>query len=207
MTAITKNVLIIKSSPVAENSVSNDMADFLAAQFGNKSEHYNIIVRDLAATPPPLYNSEIFQAIYGAADDEKKYVLKHSNEYIAELKAADIIVFASPMHNFSVSALLKAYIDQICRVGVTFQYHSYGPEGLLKGKQALIISSAGGDFQQDSEKHKDFQTPYLKHVLNFIGIEDVSVVPVQGMGFGPDIANQAKLTAKQKLTQLVELAL
>lgn len=203
MTQTTKKVLIVKSSPVAHGSVSNEIADFLASQLHDKGELYEIRTRDLAQAPPPLYNTPIFQAIYGTAEQDQQDVLGPSNEYIRELKEADLIVFASPMHNFSVSALLKAYIDQICRMGETFQYHADGPEGLLKNKQAVIISSAGGDFQQELEKHKDFQTPYLTHVLNFIGIENIVVVPVQGMGLGADIANQSRVRAKEQLTQLV----
>jgi len=205
MTKPTKNVLIIKSSPGADYSVSNEIADYLVEQLDAKDEHYEFTIRDLAKTPAPIYDSEIFQAFYTAEDqlnEQQREIVRPSLEYIAELKAADIIVFASPMHNFSITTLLKTYIDQICRVGITFQYHSDGPEGLIKGKQALIVSTAGGDFLQESEQHKDFQTPYLKHVLGFIGIDDVTVIPVQRMGFGDEVANASKQQAKTTLQTL-----
>lgn len=209
MTKPTKNVLIIKSSPGADYSVSNEIADYLVEQLDAKEEHYEFTIRDLAKNPAPIYDSEIFQAFYTAEDqlndqlnDQQREIVRPSLEYIEELKAADIIVFASPMHNFSITTLLKTYIDQICRVGITFQYHSDGPEGLIKGKQALIISTAGGDFLQESEQHKDFQTPYLKHVLGFIGIDDVTVIPVQRMGFGDEVANASKQQAKTTLKTL-----
>lgn len=205
MTKQTKNVLIIKSSPGADYSVSNEIADFLVEQLDAKDESYEFTIRDLAKTPAPIYDNDIFQAFYTAEDqlnEQQREIVRPSLEYIDELKAADIIVFASPMHNFSITTLLKTYIDQICRAGITFQYHSDGPEGLIKGKQALIISTAGGDFLQDSEKHKDFQTPYLKHVLGFIGIEDVTVIPVQRLGFGEEIANASKQQAKTQLQTL-----
>lgn len=202
MTQQTKNVLIIKSSPGADYSVSNEIADYLVEQLSTKDEAYEFTIRDLAKTPAPIYSSEIYQAFYTPEDqlnDQQRAIVSPSLEYIEELKAADLIVFASPMHNFSITTLLKAYIDQICRIGMTFQYHAEGPEGLIKGKQALIISTAGGDFLQESEKHKDFQTPYLKHVLGFIGIDDVTVLPVQKMGFGEEVANASKQQAKNTL--------
>jgi len=210
MSKQTKNVLIIKSSPALDASVSNEIADYLVAQLKSKEEHYEFTIRDLAKMPPPLYDPEIMQAFYTPADqlDEKqKTITEPSLEYIAELNRADIIVFASPMHNFSITTLLKAYVDQICRMGLTFQYSEAGPEGLINVKQAIIISSAGGDFQNESEKHKDFQTPYLKHVLNFIGIEDITVIPVQGVGMGDDIASKSMLRAKEELQNLADLRL
>lgn len=203
----TKKVLIIKSSPSGQHSVSNAMADYFAEQMINQPGEHEIKVRDLSLNPAPVYNSETLNAFYTPADqltDEQLDIVSPSLEYIEELKTADIIVIASPMHNFSVTTLLKAYIDQICRFGLTFQYHETGPEGLIKGKQALIISSAGGNFVADSEKHKDFQTPYLKHVLNFIGIEDVNAVYVHGMGLGDEYANQSTLEAKQSLAAIAQ---
>jgi len=205
-----KNVLIIKSSPALSASVSNEVADYLVAQLQNKEQSYEFTIRDLANNPAPIYDNEMLQAFYAPQDqltEQQKRVSAPSLEYIQELKNADIIVFASPMHNFSVTTLLKSYIDQICRIGLTFQYSETGPEGFIKNKQAIIISSAGGDFQQAQEKHKDFQTPYLTHVLNFIGIEDIKVIPVQGVGYGDEAAIQAKTKAKQDLKIMAEQVL
>jgi FMN-dependent NADH-azoreductase len=206
----TKNVLIIKSSPALAASVSNEIADYLIQQLEDKNESYEFTIRDLAKTPAPIYDNDILQAFYSPQDqltEQQKNIAAPSLEYIQELKDADIIVFASPMHNFSVTTLLKSYIDQICRIGITFQYSEAGAEGLIKDKQAIIISSAGGDFQQEQEKHKDFQTPYLTHILNFIGIENVEVVPVQGVGYGDEAANHAKEKAKQSLNIITEQVL
>ncbi|WP_281555860.1 NAD(P)H-dependent oxidoreductase [Thalassomonas sp. RHCl1] len=205
MNTQSKKVLIIKSSPAAEHSVSNEIADFLVAQLQAKDESYDINIRDLAKNPAPVYDTQTLQAFYTPAEqlsEQQKIIVSPSLAYIEELKGADIIVFASPMHNFGITTLLKAYVDQICRMGLTFQYHEHGPEGLVTGKQAVIISSAGGNFQLPAEKHKDFQTPYLKHVLNFIGIEDISVIPVQGIGLGEEVAAQSKHIAKNQLRTL-----
>jgi len=205
-----KNVLIIKSSPALSASVSNEIADYLVEQLQGKDESYVFNIRDLAKTPAPIYDNNILQAFYAPQEqlsEQQKQVAAPSLEYIQELKNADIIVFASPMHNFSITTLLKAYIDQICRMGLTFQYSENGPEGFIKDKQAIIISSAGGDFQQASEKHKDFQPPYLTHVLNFIGIDNIKVIPVQGIGYGDEAASHAKEKAKLDLKEMAELVL
>ncbi|WP_294228268.1 NAD(P)H-dependent oxidoreductase [uncultured Shimia sp.] len=205
MTTQTKRVLIIKSSPAADGSVSNAIADFLEAQLAAKNEQYEFTVRDLTKMPPPLYDTEILRAFYtpdGELDENQLQIVAPSLVYINELKAADIVVVASPMHNFSTTTLLKAYIDQICRWGLTFQYGPNGYEGFLKNKKAVIISCAGGDFTLESEKHKDFQSPYLEHIFKFIGIEDVTIVPAHGLNMGDEIAARSKQAAKEKLEEL-----
>lgn len=201
----TKNVLIIKSSPAASHSVSNEMADYLMSQLQEKDVNYRFQVRDLALTPAPMYSTEILNTFYTPLDQltqEQERIAAPSLTYIEEIKTADLIVIASPMHNFSITSLLKTYLDQICRMGLTFRYSEAGPEGLIKDKQAIIIATAGGDFLSDENKHKDFQAPYLNHVLNFIGIEAVERVSVHKLGFGDDIAMQMKQEAKHKLAQL-----
>lgn len=201
----TKNVLIIKSSPAASHSVSNEMADYLMSQLQEKDVNYRFQVRDLALTPAPMYSPEILNAFYTPLDQltqEQERISAPSLTYIEEIKTADLIVIASPMHNFSITSLLKTYLDQICRMGLTFRYSEAGPEGLIKDKQAIIIATAGGDFLSEENKHKDFQAPYLNHVLNFIGIEDVKRVSVHKLGFGDEIAQQMKQEAKQELAQL-----
>ena len=137
-----KKVLIIKSSPALDASVSNEIADYLVEQLKGKVESYEFTIRDLAKKPAPIYDNEILQAFYSSQDkltEQQKLVAAPSLEYIQELNDADIIVFASPMHNFSVTTLLKSYIDQICRMDLTFKYTELGPEGFIKNKQAVII--------------------------------------------------------------------
>jgi len=197
-----KNVLIIKSSPAGERSVSNQVADFFIDQLDSS---INIKVRDLDQTQAPQLNSETLGAFFTPSEhaSEKQVSLAApSIEYINEIKEADLIVVASAMHNFSVTTLLKAYIDQICRAGLTFHYTANGPEGLLDNKKALIIASAGGDYTQDFMKAIDFQTPYLTHILNFVGIKNITSVPVQGTAQG-DNAEQIIQTAKDNIAKFI----
>jgi len=100
-------------------------------------------------------------------------VLAHSDELIAELEAADTIVIGVPVYNFAIPAALKAWVDQIARARRTFRYTETGPEGLLKGKKAYLVVASGG---VPVGSDYDFATGYLRHVLGFVGITDVTVI-------------------------------
>ena len=112
---------------------------------------------------------------------EHKATLKLSDELIAELEAADEYVFGVAMHNFSIPATLKLWIDQIARRGRTFSYGANGPEGLLKGKKATILAASGGAYEVGTPAGSfNFADPYLKTVLGFLGVTDVTVVTAGG---------------------------
>ena len=99
--------------------------------------------------------------------------LSLSDELINEVIWADIIVIASPIYNFSIPSTLKVWVDQICRAGLTFNYSETGPVGLLKDKRAILTMTSGG---VPVNSAVDFATPYLRQVLNFIGIQDIQTV-------------------------------
>lgn len=108
-----------------------------------------------------------------ARSEAQNLILANSDELIAELLWADVLVIASPIYNFSVPSALKAWIDQVCRAGLTFNYTENGPVGLLSGKRAILVISSGG---VPVDSAVDFATPYLRQVLNFIGISDIQTV-------------------------------
>ncbi|WP_289303271.1 FMN-dependent NADH-azoreductase, partial [Methylophaga sp. UBA3996] len=105
--------------------------------------------------------------------EQNKQALKTSDQLVEELQAAEILVIASPIYNFSVPAVLKAWIDQVARARVTFRYTENGPEGLLKAKKAYLVMASGG-VPLGSEV--DYASTYLNQVMNFLGIHDVTVV-------------------------------
>ncbi|WP_297810446.1 NAD(P)H-dependent oxidoreductase [uncultured Methylophaga sp.] len=111
--------------------------------------------------------------------DEQKAALKFSDELVSELQAASHIVIASPVYNFSVPAVVKAWVDQVARARVTFRYTENGPEGLLKGKKAYLVVASGG-VPLGSEM--DYATRYLRHILGFMGIDDVTLVNANELG-------------------------
>ena len=107
---------------------------------------------------------------------EQQAAIAVSNELVDELFAADELLIGAPMYNFGVPASLKAWIDQVVRVGRTFAYPSY--QGLVTGKRATVVTVRGGAGYGPGEAmaHLDAEVPYLKQILGFIGITDVAVV-------------------------------
>jgi FMN-dependent NADH-azoreductase len=123
--------------------------------------------------------------------------------YIDDLFAADIIVIGAPMYNFSVPSQLKGWIDRICVAGRTFQYGANGPEGLVIGKKVFIASTRGGVYTGDSPAAGlDHQESYLRGVLAFIGLTDLTVVRAEGLNLGEDIKAAAVAQAKQQIEAL-----
>lgn len=118
-------------------------------------------------------------------DEAKRAALARSDELVREVMEADLLLIGVPLYNFSVPASLKAWIDQIARARLTFRYTEHGPEGLLKGKRAILVVATGGT---PVEGAMDFATPWLKHVLGFLGIGDVEVVAAERQMIQGDVA-------------------
>lgn len=173
---MTRTVLHIDSSARIEGSVTRDLSARIVSRLGADQ----VIRRDLAA-PLPLLDGAWVGANFTPADqrsDEQKQLLALSDSLVEELKQADTIVIGAPVYNFSVPSTLKAWIDLVARVGLTFQYHETGPVGLLEGKRAIIAMASGGT---RAGSDIDFATTYLRHVLGFIGITDVEIVAADAM--------------------------
>lgn len=170
-------LLAIQVSPRLDYSTSRKLtAEFIDSW---KSAHAGgtIIIRDLMKTTLPFVDLPWIGGAYTPAEQhspEMAQALKISDELIAELKGADHIVIGTPMYNFSIPAVLKAYIDHIVRIGATFtaQY-----QGLVTGKKATIILVSGGDYAPGSATESyNVAASYLRQILGFIGIVDVTMV-------------------------------
>ena len=166
-------VLVINSSARTESSssrqITQQVADTLAAKGATVSE------RDLSAGMDFVSEDWVMAGFTDASEwtDGMQHARSVSDKLIAEVKAADTLVIGSPIYNFGVPAVLKAYFDQICRAGDTFSYTENGPVGLLEGKRAVLVISSGG---VPVDSPVDFATPWLRQVLNFIGITDIHVI-------------------------------
>ncbi|HCQ64197.1 MAG TPA: FMN-dependent NADH-azoreductase [Rhodobacteraceae bacterium] len=166
---MTQTILRLDASARHEGSHSRSFTDAVLADL----EGSKIITRDLAAGVPQIteaYTSGTFKAPEDRTADEHA-ALALSDEMLAELQAADTLVISMATYNFNIPASLKAWIDQVFRVGVAFRYTETGPEGLLKGKSALVLRASAGT---PTEGPADFATPYLTFALGFIGITDVT---------------------------------
>jgi FMN-dependent NADH-azoreductase len=198
-------LLQINASLAGAEGQSSRLAHRFVADWQAQHPGGHIIMRDLASDPVPHLTAERFQAFLSqpeARTAEQRVVSEYSDALIAELKAADTIVFAVPMYNFSVPSTLRAYFDHIARAGVTFRYTANGPEGLLKGKKAYVFITRGG-FYADAA---DTQTPYLKQFLGFIGITDVKFVFAEGLGMGEEAREKSITAAHSAIGELLPRA-
>lgn len=194
-------VLVLKSSILAGYSQSSQLADFYVEEAKAKGDQ--VTVRDLAADPIPVLDGELVGALRPSdapLSPRQQEALDLSNALIDELQAHDIVVIAAPMYNFNIPTQLKNYFDLVARAGVTFRYTEAGPEGLVKGKRAVILSSRGG-IHKDTPS--DLLTPYVKLFLGFIGITDVNFVFAEGIAYGPEVATKATDEAKSAIKQIV----
>ncbi len=176
-------LLHIDSSPL-ETSISRELGrEFVKGWIAAHPEG-EVIYRDLAATHlKPLDASWIFSSFTpeGSRSAEQTAALKVSDELIRELEQADQYVIGVSMHNFTIPGTLKLWIDQILRSGSTFSYGAAGPVGLLQGKKAAVLVATGGVYDPGSAASAyNFVEPYLKTILGFVGVTDVTFVTAGG---------------------------
>lgn len=182
-------VLRIDASARTEGSVSRQIADQMLDELEERMPGLTVVRRDLAPGLP-LVDAAWVNANMTDPDvrtGAQRQALAKSDELVAELMAADVLVIATPIYNFGVPASLKAWIDQVARARLTFRYTEHGPVGLLTGKKAYILVATGGT---EVGSAIDFATPWLRFVLGFLGITDVEVIAAdRGMTRG-DAARQ-----------------
>ena len=165
------HALRLDASMRRTGSVTRDLTDRIVAALAPQT----VTVRDLA-DGVPLITEDWIGANFTDPDartDDQRAILAHSDALVAELEAADTIVIGLPIYNFGVPAALKAWVDLIARARRTFRYTETGPEGLLRGKRAIIAVASGGTAVDGAG---DLATPYLRQALGFVGITDVTVI-------------------------------
>ncbi|MEW4447583.1 NAD(P)H-dependent oxidoreductase [Qipengyuania sp. JC766] len=181
------NILHIKASIRGNESVSNDLGNRILETLRKEGETA-VVTRDLSANDLPFIDQNRFAANlapYAERDDAQHDLAKIADTLIEELQAADVIVFSTPIYNFTMPSTVKAWADLVARAGTTFRYTANGPEGLLTGKKAYLAIASGGT---PVEGAVDFMTPWLKFFLGFLGITDVVYVAADGiMGEGGEL--------------------
>ena len=174
------HLLRIDASARIEDSVTRRLADELVAGLREKDAGLRVTQRELA-DGLPLLNEIWVNANFTDADQrsaEQREALALSDELIAELRAADAVALSSPVYNFGVPAVLKAWVDLVTRARETFRYGAQGPEGLLKDRPVYLVMASGGTA---IGSEIDFAGRYLQHILGFIGIRDVRVIAADQM--------------------------
>lgn len=199
-------LLHINSSVRNEGSISRQLTAEFLEKWKASAPGAKVVVRDLAANPLPHLNEETLGAFFTPAEQrspEQARAAQLSDQLVAELAAADVIVIGAPMYNFSVSSGLKAWIDHVARAGVTFKYTESGPVGLLKDKKVYVFTSRGGVYSEGPAKTMDFHETYLRGVLGFIGLTDITFVHTEGLALGEDAAANAVSQSRKTIDALV----
>lgn len=195
-------ILQVNNSVFGDDGVSSRLADTFVAQERTRRDDVRVLRRNLGDHPVPHLTAERFQAALTAPDErtaEQAREAAIADELVEELLAADVLVIGVPVYNFQVPSTLKAWIDHVARAGTTFRYTESGPEGLLKGRKAYVFMASGGQYAETS---MDFAAPWLRHMLGFLGIDDVTVVRAEGMAMGEDTSRQAIETANERIAAL-----
>jgi len=193
-------------SSARRNSVSRQLTGRFVEAWQHEHPEGTVIERDLAATALPHITDEWVQAVYSdpaTLTAQQKQVLQVSDTLVDELAQADAIVIGAPMYNFAIAAPLKAWIDQVVRVGKTVLFAAAGPQGILKGKKVYVVTSRGGAYRTGTVTERfDHQEPYLRHILAFIGVTDVTFIHAENQKPGA----QAEIAKAAAIAQIHQLA-
>ena len=199
-------LLYINSSIRKQGSISRMISRELVDEWQTAHPDGVVIERDLAIDPAPHLTEQVLGAVFtpeAQRSPAQSHDLEKADAMIAEILAADVIVIGAPMYNFSVSSSLKAWIDYVARAGVTFRYTEKGPVGLLAGKKVYVFTARGGVYTSGPASAMDFQETYLRAVLGFIGLTDVTFIHSEGLGMGEAAVAAALAGSRSTIRQLM----
>lgn len=177
-------LLYIKSSIFGDGGQSSQLAAAFIEKWKAKHPQGEILVRDLINENFPHMDGTVVTALRGDAaehSDEHRAILQRSDELVAELNKADEVVIGVPFYNFNIPSQMKSYFDLLARAGVTFSYTENGPVGLIEDKPVSLITTRGGMYRDSG---MDFQIPFVKQFLGFIGLTNIEVIYAEGLAMG-----------------------
>ncbi|MFH6598517.1 FMN-dependent NADH-azoreductase [Pseudomonas sp. THAF187a] len=195
-------ILVIESSARQQGSVSRELTQQFIANWQAAHPADQIQVRDLAVDPVPHLDATLLGGWMTPSEQQseaEKAALARSNLLTDEVLAADVLVLAAPMYNFAIPSTLKAWLDHVLRAGVTFKYTETGPQGLLTGKRAFVLTARGGIYAGSALDH---QEPYLRQALAFIGIHDVQFIHAEGLNLGAEFSEKGLAQARAKVAEV-----
>ncbi len=203
------NLLILETS-ARSSSISTALAHEFIEKLALNTVELNLKTRNLNSDQLQNIDEEMTTALRAGVKNPTELQAKtiaQSDAMIGEIDAADIVLIAAPMHNFTISAQLRTYIDYITRPGKTFGYTEAGPKGLLVDRPVYIISTRGGQYGDgapDKPNPYDFQSSYLRHILSFIGLTSVEVIAANGMDMGDKPQAEGLAAARTKIDAIVK---
>ncbi|HZZ92343.1 MAG TPA: FMN-dependent NADH-azoreductase [Usitatibacter sp.] len=196
-------ILQVNSSARGGASQSTRLASRIVERVLETAPGARVSVRDVATLPHPVLDETALGALFTPAEKrtpEQAARVALDDALIEQVREADVVVLGVPMYNFGVPAQFKNWIDAISRSGVTFRYTEKGPEGLLKGKKVYVALARGGLYRNTPA---DTQVPYLKTVLGFLGMTDLSFVYAEGLNMGDEAQRQGLAAAHEQIDELV----
>lgn len=195
-------ILQVNNSLFGDDGHSSRLADRFVSAWRRREPRARIIRRDVSESTVPHLTAGRFSAALTAPHErtpEQSTEAMIADTLVAELLESDILVLGVPTYNFNIPSTLKAWIDHVARAGTTFRYTESGPEGLLHGKKAYVFIASGGEY---SGTEIDFVAPYLRHMLGFLGIEDVTFTRAEGLAMGEENTRRALEAADSRVLQL-----
>ena len=192
---MSKTILRIDSSMRHDGSVSRRLTDSMIERLRSEDPGLTVIERDLAEGLPAVNPDFIAAKGSDERDPAHNPVLAKALELIEELRAADEIVIGAPVYNFTAPGELKRWVDLVALPGETFRYSAKGPEGLLRDRPVHVLVASGGT---ELGSDIDFLTPWLRHVLGFLGLHDVRFIAADRLAFDADASIEA---AEQEIRQ------
>jgi FMN-dependent NADH-azoreductase len=188
-----KKILHVISSPRGEASFSIKLGNAIVEKIRAVYPDSTVQETNLLEKHFPHLEESHLASFFTPAENRTPELLaavKHSDEAIKEIMDADVIVIGAPIYNYSIHSSLKAWIDHIARSGLTFKYDENGPEGLVKNKKVYIALSSGAIYSEGPLKSIDYVEPYLRTILGFLGMTDITVIRAEGTSL-PGIQDHA----------------
>lgn len=195
-------ILQLNASIFGDVGQSSRLADDFVAGWQQREPGVSVTRRDLASSPIPHLTAACFSAALIPVEKRTRAEAAEAriaDELVNEVVGADVLVLGLPMYNFGVPSALKAWVDHVARAGTTFRYTANGSEGLLKNKRAVVFATRGGIY---SGTGNDFQTLWVKHFLNFLGISEVEFVFAEGLALGDEARRNALQVADDLVRRL-----
>ncbi|SAL37714.1 (Acyl-carrier protein) phosphodiesterase [Caballeronia arvi] len=191
-------VLFVNASPHSDASHGHRLALDMLAMLG-KSANVQTVERDLAAMPLPPVTQDYARAITSREPDTSRFDV--SEQLIREIETTDALIINTPMHNFTVPAALKLWIDYVLRIHRTFAATPEGKVGLMRDRPAFVIVGSGGFHSGEHARQPDFLTPYLRYALGSIGLKNVHFLLLQGLVRGDEAVTEALQAARDDIAR------
>jgi FMN-dependent NADH-azoreductase len=194
-----KTILHLSCSPRGQAAESDRLSRAVIDHLRRSHSGAVVVERVIGGGEIPPIDGDYALSQQSARDVSSAGSMAQSEVLVRELESADVVVIGTPMHNLTVPAALKLWIDHVVRARRTFNSTPAGKVGALADRPVFVAISSGGRFSGDRARQPDFLTPYLRAVLEMIGLRDLTFFSVQGVGAGPDAVAEGRVLAEQAM--------